>query len=607
MKLPKTPAFKEEKIAAYVNSAPNTGQKISAPKEAIKQSHRKNISVEDEKNIKRTLFKVDQEQQKAHNTNSTLTMNSSNSQENYFQVQFSTIKTERSKQQTNIQSEQSNNMSKRNQNSQAQNQGNINIQNSSSMNNFIKQENNHLPVSNAYQGMNQNQRQIKHEQQFNQQYAVGTRHQGQSRAEDLGLKTRQDNSLGELTRKFIALIQESENKSVDLNDAAKKLEVQKRRIYDITNVLEGIGLIEKTIKNKIRWKGTQSLLNHSIASQSQKNGISQHQTNLQQHQINNQQASFNGVNNHQLEKSIRDQEQELQTLMQEEKMVDNFIKDLQNELGQMSRDRAYGEFAYLTFEDISSLNQDSEDILIAVKAPLGTKIEMPDPEQLFEYFSAMGYGADEIKQYQVNITASNTNQELGAVGNNEIQAYIIDEHLAYHGLNQAGNQDVVMDTEEFQEDKDNDCNNNDVMINDNSQSNDNQITKTKINILTDNQQTFEDAKISSITNVQSNAFDRSQNELRSQVKSNGHQQNNNNKDECLNDFMTDNMIFFKNIQSLQKMYDDGLTSSQGHDYNQIYSLSTSSNTIFNSGINMNSNQNNRETLNNEGVLELKML
>ena len=41
-----------------------------------------------------------------------------------------------------------------------------------------------------------------------------------------------------------------------MNDAAAVLEVQKRRIYDITNVLEGIGLIEKTIKNKIRWKGT---------------------------------------------------------------------------------------------------------------------------------------------------------------------------------------------------------------------------------------------------------------------------------------------------------------------------------------------------------------
>lgn len=37
--------------------------------------------------------------------------------------------------------------------------------------------------------------------------------------------------------------------------AADILEVkQKRRIYDITNVLEGIGLIEKESKNSIRWK-----------------------------------------------------------------------------------------------------------------------------------------------------------------------------------------------------------------------------------------------------------------------------------------------------------------------------------------------------------------
>jgi hypothetical protein len=34
--------------------------------------------------------------------------------------------------------------------------------------------------------------------------------------------------------------------------------VQKRRIYDITNVLEGIGLIQKYKKNKIRWAGPDS-------------------------------------------------------------------------------------------------------------------------------------------------------------------------------------------------------------------------------------------------------------------------------------------------------------------------------------------------------------
>ena len=37
--------------------------------------------------------------------------------------------------------------------------------------------------------------------------------------------------------------------------AADMLDVkQKRRIYDITNVLEGIGLIEKETKNTIKWK-----------------------------------------------------------------------------------------------------------------------------------------------------------------------------------------------------------------------------------------------------------------------------------------------------------------------------------------------------------------
>lgn len=41
---------------------------------------------------------------------------------------------------------------------------------------------------------------------------------------------------------------------VDLNKTAEKLQVSKRRIYDITNVLEGIGYIEK-MKNNVQWVG----------------------------------------------------------------------------------------------------------------------------------------------------------------------------------------------------------------------------------------------------------------------------------------------------------------------------------------------------------------
>ncbi len=39
---------------------------------------------------------------------------------------------------------------------------------------------------------------------------------------------------------------------MDLNEAVEILGVQKRRIYDITNVLEGIGYIKKFTKNKVK-------------------------------------------------------------------------------------------------------------------------------------------------------------------------------------------------------------------------------------------------------------------------------------------------------------------------------------------------------------------
>lgn len=65
---------------------------------------------------------------------------------------------------------------------------------------------------------------------------------------------RYDTSLGILTKKFVGLLTSSEDGVLDLNHAADILEVQKRRIYDITNVLEGIGLIQKKSKNNIQWK-----------------------------------------------------------------------------------------------------------------------------------------------------------------------------------------------------------------------------------------------------------------------------------------------------------------------------------------------------------------
>uniref|UniRef100_A0A8W8JVU8 E2F/DP family winged-helix DNA-binding domain-containing protein n=1 Tax=Magallana gigas TaxID=29159 RepID=A0A8W8JVU8_MAGGI len=65
-------------------------------------------------------------------------------------------------------------------------------------------------------------------------------------AMDNSTPSRHEKSLGLLTTKFVSLLQEAKDGVLDLKVAADQLAVrQKRRIYDITNVLEGIGLIEK--------------------------------------------------------------------------------------------------------------------------------------------------------------------------------------------------------------------------------------------------------------------------------------------------------------------------------------------------------------------------
>lgn len=82
-------------------------------------------------------------------------------------------------------------------------------------------------------------------------------------------KNRQINSLDELTKKFAKCVYSSESDIINLNNVMKRIKAKKRRIYDITNVLEaksifililyliiiiGIGLIEKDSKNQIRLK-----------------------------------------------------------------------------------------------------------------------------------------------------------------------------------------------------------------------------------------------------------------------------------------------------------------------------------------------------------------
>ncbi|KAG9443006.1 hypothetical protein H6P81_018860 [Aristolochia fimbriata] len=160
---------------------------------------------------------------------------------------------------------------------------------------------------------------------------------------------RYDSSLGLLTKKFISLIQQAEDGSLDLNQAAEDLEVQKRRIYDITNVLEGIGLIEKTLKNRIRWKG-----------------LDMSRPREQEELASRLKA-------------------EVESLYAEECRLDENIRQMQDHLTVLTEDENNQKWLYVTKDDINNLPCFQNKTLIAVKAPHGTTLEVPDPDEVIEY------------------------------------------------------------------------------------------------------------------------------------------------------------------------------------------------------------------------------
>ncbi|XP_044858854.1 transcription factor E2F3 isoform X2 [Mauremys mutica] len=156
-------------------------------------------------------------------------------------------------------------------------------------------------------------------------------------------KTRYDTSLGLLTKKFIQLLSQSPDGVVDLNRAAEVLKVQKRRIYDITNVLEGIHLIKKKSKNNIQWMGCSLSDDGGMLAQCQ--GLSK----------------------------------EVTELSQEEKKLDELIQSCTLDLKLLTEDSENQRLAYVTYQDIRKINGLKDQTVIVVKAPPETRLEVPDP------------------------------------------------------------------------------------------------------------------------------------------------------------------------------------------------------------------------------------
>lgn len=185
-------------------------------------------------------------------------------------------------------------------------------------------------------------------------------------------KTRNDSSLSILTTKFLDLLKNSKEGTVDLNEAVKSLQVQKRRIYDITNVLEGIGYIQKFTKNKVK-----------LIDQENEEGLEQYLNKL---------------------------DDEMKSLETEEENYDKKIKELEEEIDKIMANKEEMSYAYLTENDVKVLMNHNKvkTPFVLIEASENTKVDyyVPKINQNSEKSDFQGFIESE-DDYQIVLQSNN--------------------------------------------------------------------------------------------------------------------------------------------------------------------------------------------------------
>lgn len=159
-------------------------------------------------------------------------------------------------------------------------------------------------------------------------------------------KSRYDTSLNLTTKRFLNLLSQSADGVVDLNWASQVLDVQKRRIYDITNVLEGIQLISKKSKNNIQWLGNR--VDTAL--------VSRHK---------------------ELQREVCD-------LTEAEEQLDELISKCNLQLRLLTEDPQNKKLGYVRCQDLKKSFDSPDQLVMVIRAPPETQMQVSEPSKGYQ-------------------------------------------------------------------------------------------------------------------------------------------------------------------------------------------------------------------------------
>ena len=139
----------------------------------------------------------------------------------------------------------------------------------------------------------------------------------------------QKTSLAGLTQSLIVQLKSNAEPEIELSQACKLIDAPKRRLYDVVNVLQGAGLIERSGKSKIKWTDRNP------------------QTDI-------------------VKNSLENKERELRQIS---KVLDEYLEN-------MFHSEAFEKYAWVTTEDVQSLKSNPNAKLYALKGSNSLSISL---------------------------------------------------------------------------------------------------------------------------------------------------------------------------------------------------------------------------------------